>query len=187
MSEKSRDAEHEDLVQGGTDAAESAVESDDDTLSASDIEDPEALEAAEEAVIEDEDALEVIPPSVDPEADDETIAELEEDFTPEELEAAAAAAPIARKTAKAPVRKKETRTRKRSEATAEHEDPYKAHNPAQFAGQSVAELKRVVWPTWPETASMFSAVLIFVLIMIAIVGLLDFAFGWGLLKLLGSN
>lgn len=185
MSDKSRDAEHEDLVQGGTDAAESAVESDEDTLSAADIEDPEALEAASSAVAGDEDALEVIPPAIGPDTDDEAIAELEEGFTAEEREAAAAA--IVRKTSKAPVRKKETRTRRRSEATQDHEDHYKAHNPAQFAAQSVAELKRVVWPTWPETASMFSAVLIFVLIMIAIVGLLDFGFGWGLLKLLGSN
>ncbi|AQP47648.1 preprotein translocase subunit SecE [Tessaracoccus aquimaris] len=53
--------------------------------------------------------------------------------------------------------------------------------------QSAAELKRVVWPTWPQTVSMFSAVLIFVLIMILIVGALDFAFTWGLLKMLGSK
>jgi preprotein translocase subunit SecE len=33
---------------------------------------------------------------------------------------------------------------------------------------------------------MYSAVLVFVLIMIAIVGLLDLAFGWGLLKIFGS-
>ena len=44
----------------------------------------------------------------------------------------------------------------------------------------------VVWPTWPETVKMYSAVLVFVLIMIAIVGLLDLAFGWGLLKIFGS-
>ena len=48
------------------------------------------------------------------------------------------------------------------------------------------EMKKVVWPTWPETVKMYSAVLVFVLIMIAIVSLLDYAFGWGLLKLFGS-
>lgn len=187
MSDKSRDAEpgREDLVTGASDAAE---ESENDTLSIFDIDDPEALEEAEEAVEHDPDAIEVVPPSddVDPEADDETIAELEENFTPEER-AAAAAVPIARKTAKAPVRKKDTATRKRSASTVEHDDPYKAHNPAEFVAQSAAELKRVVWPTWPQTVSMFSAVLIFVLIMILIVGALDFAFTWGLLKMLGSK
>lgn len=187
MSDKSRDAEHEDVVPGQSDAAGSADESDNDTLSIFDIEDPEALEEAEEAVVEDGDAMEVIPQSDDDtEADDETIAQLEENFTPEE-QAAAAAAPIGRKTAKAPVRKKEGRTRKRSEAIQEHDDPYKASNPIQFAGQSAAELKRVVWPTWPQTVTMFAAVLVFVLIMILIVGVLDFAFTWGLLKMLGSK
>ena len=92
-----------------------------------------------------------------------------------------------RTTAKAPVRKKDTATRKRSEAQADHEDPYKASNPIEFAQQSAGELKKVVWPTWPETATMFSAVLIFVLIMIAFVGGLDLLFGWGLLQLFGSN
>jgi preprotein translocase subunit SecE len=123
-------------------------------------------------------------PEVTPEdAVDETIAELEEDFSSAELAAVPA---IARTTAKAPVRKKDHATRKRSEAEKAHEDPYKAKNPAEFVRQSAGELKRVVWPTWPETVKMYSAVLVFVLIMIAIVSLLDFAFGWGLLKILGS-
>ena len=185
MSDKSRDAEHEDVVPGDSDAAGSAAESDNDTLSIFDIDDPEALEEAEEAVVEDADAKAVVPPS-DSADDDATIAQLEENFTDEE-KAAAAAAPIGRKTAKAPVRKKDGRTRKRSEAVQEHDDPYKAHNPIQFAGQSAAELKKVVWPTWPETVKMFAAVLVFVLIMILIVGILDFAFTWGLLKMLGSK
>ncbi|MCB0887112.1 MAG: preprotein translocase subunit SecE [Propionibacteriaceae bacterium] len=93
---------------------------------------------------------------------------------------------MARTTAKAPVRKKDHATRKRSEAEKAHEDPYKAKNPAEFVRQSAGELKKVVWPTWPETVKMYSAVLVFVLIMIAIVGLLDLAFGWGLLKIFGS-
>ena len=76
--------------------------------------------------------------------------------------------------------------RKRSEAEKAHEDPYKAKNPAEFVRQSAGELKKVVWPTWPETVKMYSAVLVFVLIMIAIVSLMDYAFGWGLLKIFGS-
>ena len=199
MSDKSRDAEpeREDLVAGEPDAAEptEAELVEDDSLSIDDIDDPEALAAAEEAVIKDEEAAASDPATdgelvdatdADAASDDEAIAELEENFTPEE-QAAAAAAPIVRKTAKAPVRKKDAPTRKRSEATSEHEDPYKAKNPVQFVKQSVDELKKVVWPTWAQTLAMFGAVLTFVLIMIAIVGVLDFAFGWGLLKLFGSN
>lgn len=137
---------------------------------------------------ESRDELEQPAGSGDPEiapqdADDETIAELEQDFSEEELAAVPA---IARSTAKAPVRKKDHATRKRSEAEKAHEDPYKAKNPAEFVRQSAGELKKVVWPTWPETVKMYSAVLVFVLIMIAIVSLLDFAFGWGLLKIFGS-
>ena len=122
-------------------------------------------------------------PEVTPEdAVDETIAELEEDFSPEELAAVPA---IARTTAKAPVRKKDHATRKRSEAEKAHEDPYKAKNPAEFVRQSAGELKKVVWPTWPETVKMYSAVLVFVLIMIAIVALLDVVFGAGMLRIFG--
>ena len=137
---------------------------------------------------ESRDELEQPAGSGDPEiapqdADDETIAELEQDFSEEELAAVPA---IARSTAKAPVRKKDHATRKRSEAEKAHEDPYKAKNPAEFVRQSAGELKKVVWPTWPETVKMYSAVLVFVLIMIAIVSLMDYAFGWGLLKIFGS-
>ena len=108
---------------------------------------------------------------------------------PEELagddERGAETSVIVRKTAKAPVRKKDRPTPKREDAK-DDEDPYKAKNPAHFARQSADELKRVVWPTWPQTLTMFGAVLVFVLIMIAIVGVLDLAFGWSLLKVFGS-
>lgn len=164
MSDKSRDAEpeYEESLPGEPDAPEGdAVE----------VDDPEALaEAEEEAIEADEDI---------------TIGEMEEGFTPDEQEAAAALAPV-RRTAKAPVRKKDTATRKRSDALSEHEDPYRASNPVEFAKQSASELKKVVWPTWPQTLTMFSAVLVFVLIMITYVGLLDFGFGWLMLQLFGS-
>ncbi|WP_353081364.1 preprotein translocase subunit SecE [Tessaracoccus lapidicaptus] len=99
---------------------------------------------------------------------------------------AGAVAPITRRTAKAPVRK-DAPTRRRSAALAEDEDHYRAHNPAEFVRQSAGELKKVVWPTWPQLVVMFGAVLVFVLIMILIVGLLDLGFGWALLQLFGSN
>ncbi|MFT3887532.1 MAG: preprotein translocase subunit SecE [Arachnia sp.] len=135
------------------------------------------------------DELEQPAGSGEPEAATEAAPEDAIDQAPEELEedlSDEAAPAIARATAKAPVRKKDRPTRKRSEAEKAHEDPYTAKNPAEFVRQSAGELKKVVWPTWPETVKMYSAVLIFVLIMIAIVSVLDFAFGWGLLKLFGS-
>lgn len=57
--------------------------------------------------------------------------------------------------------------------------------PAQFARESVDELKKVVWPSWPTVQQFFWAVLVFVLIVIAYVGLLDLGLGWLLLQLLG--
>lgn len=121
-----------------------------------------------------------------PEAEDARIAALEEDFSAEENESASETVRVARKTAKAPV-KKTTATRKRSESEREETDPYRAGNPAKFVEQSAAELKQVVWPTWPQLVSYFSAVLVFVLFFIAFIGLLDLFFGWGLLSLFGDD
>ena len=140
---------------------------------------PEELAEDEVYVDDDQDVI------VDHEAEDARIAALEGEFTPEEQAAAAGASAIARKTAKAPVRK-DAPTRRRGAALAEHEDPYKASNPAEFVAQSAGELKKVVWPTWPQLVTMFFAVLIFVLIIITIVALLDLLFGWTLLQLFGN-
>lgn len=59
--------------------------------------------------------------------------------------------------------------------------------PVQFVGESVEELKKVVWPTWSQVQQYFWAVLVFVLIVIAYVGLLDLGFGWVLLRLFGNG
>lgn len=171
MSEKSHDAEpdNEDVVSGGPDALEA-----DEVVS-----DGEALAEAEAAAIAaDEDVTLGRGPSL---PDDEVDSEHEREF------AEAALTPvIQRRTAKAPVRKNAP-TRRRSAALADDEDPYRAGNPAEFVRQSAGELKKVVWPTWPQLVTMFGAVLIFVLIMILFVGLLDLAFGWSLLQIFGSN
>ncbi len=117
----------------------------------------------------------------DADADDDAIAGLEGDFTPEEQSVAASV----RRSANAPVRKT-TATRKRSESAREEYDPYTAKNPAMFVKQSAGEIKKVVWPTWAQLTVLFFAVLIFVLFMIAFVGLLDAGFGALLLRLLGA-
>ena len=129
-------------------------------------------------------------PEADPVADDEVISDLEEQFD-EETEAGDEKAEdkpkvVTRRTSKAPV-KKTAPTKKRSESVHEEHDPYRAKNPAQFARQSVGELKKVVWPTWNELTTLFAVVLVFVLFMVLYVGVLDAAFGWALLKLFGGT
>ncbi len=120
--------------------------------------------------------------AVDPDADDEAIAELEGGFSDDEQASASAV----RRSSNAPVRKT-TATRKRSESTKVEDDPYTATNPAAFVKQSASEIKKVVWPTWPQLRVLFLSVLIFVLFMIAFVGGLDLLFGWGLLALFGDS
>lgn len=120
--------------------------------------------------------------TVDPDADDVAIADLEGGFTDDEQ----ATASSVRRSGNAPV-KKTTATRKRSEATTVEDDPYTANNPATFVKQSASEIKKVVWPTWAQLRVLFLSVLIFVLFMIAFVGALDLLFGWGLLALFGDS
>ncbi|MEL4505020.1 preprotein translocase subunit SecE [Luteococcus sp. H138] len=62
----------------------------------------------------------------------------------------------------------------------------KRTTPAGFVGQSVDELRKVIWPTSSQLSQYFVVVLLFVLFIVAYVGLLDPAFGWVLLKFLGK-
>lgn len=117
----------------------------------------------------------------DPGRDDETIAALEDGLPDEPTGNPPAAAVASRK----PV-KKAGATRRRAESKREESDPYGPTTPGNFVKQSARELKQVVWPTWPELVSHFTAVLVFVLFFIAFIGLLDVLFGWSLLKLLGG-
>ena len=58
-------------------------------------------------------------------------------------------------------------------------DPAEHHRtgPVTFVHQSVAELRKVVYPTGPQLANYFVVVLIFVLFIIAYVSLLDLGIG----------
>lgn len=58
--------------------------------------------------------------------------------------------------------------------------------PVTFVGQSVDELKKVVWPSKQEMAGYFVAVLIFVVFIMLIVSLLDTGLGWLVLKVFGA-
>jgi preprotein translocase subunit SecE len=55
----------------------------------------------------------------------------------------------------------------------------------RFYRQVVAELRKVVWPTRQQLSTYFLVVLTFVLIVIAIVSVLDLAFGWAMFKIFG--
>ena len=144
---------------------------------------PEQAEVTDPYSTDDADTGDEVDPYDEAESDDEVIARLEQDLPDDDT--ARVAAPIRRRTVQAPV-KKSAPTRKRSEAEAEHIDPYKAKNPAHFVRQSTGELKKVVWPTWPTLVRYFFAVLVFVLFIIAFVALLDGGFGWLLLQILGN-
>ena len=109
-----------------------------------------------------------------------------------EADAATVGAPsVAAQRSARPVRKSpgSAEVAKKGEATprrkATHDDVQQRTTPVQFARQSVDELKKVVWPTWPQVQQYFWAVLVFVLIVMAYVGLLDLGFGWIMLKLFG--
>jgi len=57
--------------------------------------------------------------------------------------------------------------------------------PLRFYRQVVAELRKVVWPTRQQLSTYFLVVLTFVLFIIAIVSVLDLAFGWAMFKVFG--
>lgn len=129
-------------------------------------------------VAADEDEAE----ELDPETIDEDPEQLDE--AEETAASATSTTPVRRpRSAKAPVKKKDAPTMTRKEATALAAE--KRTGPVTFVQQSIAELRKVVWPTGAQLSQYFVVVLIFVLFIIAIVGLLDLAFGSALLKLLG--
>ena len=98
--------------------------------------------------------------------------------------AATSTLPVRRpRSSKAPVKKKDAPTRSRKEATLGVTE--QRTGPVTFVKQSISELRKVVWPTGSQLTQYFVVVLIFVMFMITLVSLLDFAFGWALLKALG--
>jgi preprotein translocase subunit SecE len=88
-------------------------------------------------------------------------------------------------TPRAAAARKNRPTRTRTDATAVHET--ERTTPAKFVGQSVQELKKVVWPTGPQLRQFFIVVLAFVLFLIAFVSLLDLGIGTLILKLFGQG
>ena len=60
-------------------------------------------------------------------------------------------------------------------------------SPATFYRQVVAELRKVVWPTQQQLVTYFIVVMVFVLVMIAIVSVLDLAFGKAVFAVFGGD
>ncbi|WP_245725817.1 preprotein translocase subunit SecE [Propionibacterium cyclohexanicum] len=144
---------------------------------ASHVDDPEA----EELAGVDEQELDDTPDSGDAE---DMIVDDAERLSEAQRRAAQASTedpePIVRKHSTSPVRRVRPRQRGKDEDTA-----HRRANPVLFTKQSVAELKRVVWPTGDQLGQSFVVVLVFVLLIMAIVAGLDFGFGKLLLELLG--
>lgn len=93
----------------------------------------------------------------------------------EENEALAEATAVAadRRRPLAP-RKKNAPTPRQKHRPVEEE---KRTGPVEFVGQSVDELKKVVWPTGEQVRGYFVVVLVFVAFIIAVVTVLDLLFG----------
>ncbi|MGJ3507678.1 preprotein translocase subunit SecE [Enemella sp. A6] len=94
-------------------------------------------------------------------------------------EATAAAAESRRPSAP---RKKSAPTPRQKHRPAEED---KRTGPVEFVGQSVDELKKVVWPTGEQVRGYFVVVLVFVAFIIAVVTVLDLLFGMGVTRLFG--
>ena len=60
-------------------------------------------------------------------------------------------------------------------------------SPVTFYRQVVAELRKVVWPSQQQLVTYFLVVMFFVLFMIAIVSVLDLAFGKAVFQVFGGN
>lgn len=73
----------------------------------------------------------------------------------------------------------------RRERPADADHGPKRMTPAKFVMESVAELRKVVWPTGNEVQQYFVIVLVFVLFIMTVVSLLDLGFGWLILKMFG--
>ena len=80
-------------------------------------------------------------------------------------------------------------TRARSTAVRESGRPGKGSLPQRFVRflrEVVAELRKVIWPTRNQLVTYTIVVLIFVSFMVALVFLLDYVFGQGVLFLFGT-
>jgi len=74
-----------------------------------------------------------------------------------------------------------------SARTADGRRPGRLKRVTTFYKQVVAELRKVIWPTRRELLTYTSVVLVFVVFMVAVVSVYDFAFSQGVLKVFGNG
>ncbi len=100
------------------------------------------------------------------------------------LEPAGVAAAATGATAKSERAGRPARTPKRAPTT-KRDQPVKRErtSPIKFVRQSIAELRKVVYPTGPQLINYFIVVLVFVLFVIAYVSLLDLGIGWVIFRI----
>ena len=58
---------------------------------------------------------------------------------------------------------------------------------SRFFREVIAELRKVIWPTRKELVTYTTVVLVFVVFMVLLVSLFDFAFSQGVLKIFGGE
>jgi preprotein translocase subunit SecE len=107
------------------------------------------------------------------------------DSQPEEvLEPAGVAAAATGTSEKTVAPRRPTRAPKGT-PTKKRDQPVKRErtSPVKFVRQSIAELRKVVYPTGPQLINYFVVVLVFVLFVIAYVSLLDLGLGWAIFKI----
>jgi len=113
----------------------------------------------------------------------------EPDVDHRELEPAGVAAVPAVAAAGSSVAAERAQARKAKEtATRRRDQPVKPERtgPVKFVKESIGELRKVVYPTGQQLMSYFVVVLVFVLFIIAYVGLLDLGLGWVLFRVFGG-
>ena len=122
--------------------------------------------------------------------DPEPHASPEPDADRGELEPAGVAAVPAIAAAGGVPAREQARARKAKEAATRRRDqPVKPERtgPVKFIKESIGELRKVVYPTGQQLMSYFVVVLVFVLFIIAYVGLLDLGLGWALFRVFGGK
>jgi preprotein translocase subunit SecE len=102
----------------------------------------------------------------------------------EDLEPAGVTAAATSTTSKTAAPRRPTRAPKGA-PTHKRDQPVKRERttPVKFVRQSIAELRKVVYPTGPQLINYFVVVLVFVLFVIAYVSLLDLGLGWAIFKI----
>ena len=78
-----------------------------------------------------------------------------------------------------------TETRAQRSPSERRPSPTGRTSPSLFLRQVVAELRKVIWPTRDQLVTYFMVVLVFVLFMIALVSVLDYAFNTLMFKIFG--